>query len=306
MTGGTIAAAMARTPVPDSAYGDRDRLRCERDICSSQHETQTGAIPPRASTNCPLLQRRLSRTRARLGHRDPDLRRRRRPKTLIEVALVRHPDLVPQTRVIPPERRVAPHAPTLSGRKIDIAPDREVQRSDRLRMEETDEIHDEDLPGRNRLRITECSGTPIKPPEHARLTIAERPEYLPDEAGPLDPIPIRRSTVRPRWIEEVVASHPHAPWDQPEQVPRERGLSCAAIAGNPHDNRAATFCATACDRPSEFCYLHPNSITEPQLMSNCDPATLADLDMLSGVAFGYSDTLNEVPQARGSWWRNPP
>ena len=101
------------------------------------------------------------------------------------------------------ERLVPAHTAFLRGLEIDVDPDLQIQCRDRFGVEESDEIHQENIPCGYRLRLPERAKRPVEAPKGAVTFITERPEHLVDEPTTFDPGPVARPMMRSRRIQEV-------------------------------------------------------------------------------------------------------
>jgi len=172
-----------------------------------------------------------------LGHRGEYLRTLSRREVSVEVAFVRHPYLVPQTRVVTSQCRITLHAALLRRRQVDVAPDGQIEGVECLGVKEPDEVHDHNLAERNRLELAKRANAPIEPAERPGSVSTKRGHHLPNEARTLDPIPVPRAAMRTNGIEEVVATHAHAAGNGRDEFARERGLSGTTVPRDADDDR---------------------------------------------------------------------
>ena len=101
---------------------------------------------------------------------------------ILKVALIRQPDIAPET-IMDPAHPSVPIYPSLSRRlQIKITPDREIDRRKRVRVEQTNQIHDKDFCVGESFGHTKFSSAPVVAPEHARPTFSHRCQNFRDEA----------------------------------------------------------------------------------------------------------------------------
>ena len=101
---------------------------------------------------------------------------------ILKVALIRQPDIAPKT-IMDPAHPCVPIYPALSRRlQIKVTPDREIDRRKRIRMEQTNQIHDKDFCVGKLLGNTKFSSAPVVAPEHTRPTFPHRRQNFRDEA----------------------------------------------------------------------------------------------------------------------------
>jgi len=101
---------------------------------------------------------------------------------ILEVALIRQPDIAPET-IMDPAHPCVPIYPSLSRRlQIKVTPDREIDRRKRIRVEQTNQIHDKYFCVGKLLGHTKFSSAPVVASEHARPTFSHRRQNFRDEA----------------------------------------------------------------------------------------------------------------------------
>ena len=101
---------------------------------------------------------------------------------ILKVALIRQPDIAPET-IMGPAHPCVPIYPSLSRRlQIKVTPDREIDRRKRIRVEQTNQIHDKDFCVGKLFGHTKFSSAPVVAPEHARPTFSHRCQNFRDEA----------------------------------------------------------------------------------------------------------------------------
>lgn len=105
-----------------------------------------------------------------------------------------------------PERAIASHAPTCCRVEVDVTPDADVEVWERVGVEESDQVDDQDVRLRQRLSRTEGSHRPVEPLERARPTGPVRFEHRRHQTGTIDAVPVDGAPVGPDGVEEVVAA----------------------------------------------------------------------------------------------------
>lgn len=128
---------------------------------------------------------------------------------------------------------IALHSPRSRGGQVDVAPDRQVEGVESLRMKETDEIDHHDVAKWNRLGFPEGADSPIEAAKTAGGARMKRDKDLIHKAHTFDAVPVCRSLMGSHRVQEVVSTHPNAAWDEPHQFAGEGALSGAAVSGNP-------------------------------------------------------------------------
>ena len=101
---------------------------------------------------------------------------------ILKVALIRQPDIAPET-IMDPAHPCVPIYPALSRRlQIKVTPDGEIDRRKRIRVEQTNQIDDKYFCVRKLLGNTKFSSAPVVGPEHTRPPFSHRRQNFRDEA----------------------------------------------------------------------------------------------------------------------------
>lgn len=130
-------------------------------------------------------------------------------EVLLEVALVRDPDVVPQVFMVSAERPVSGDASPGGDVDRDVAPDPDVEVRKCFRVQEADEVDEEEIGAWEGLGICQGACGPVEAAERAGPLVAQRFQDFCDETGPVHAVPVRGSLMRTGRIEEVVAAKSH-------------------------------------------------------------------------------------------------
>src|SRR5687768_11653742 len=106
-------------------------------------------------------------------------------------------------------------------------------------MEDPDRVDDQHRRLGEGSRLAQLAGVPVQPSDLDRAACAERLEDLGTEALALDAVPVARTPVNTRRIEEVVSAEADRVGDRLDDLMGQHGLAGAGVPGDAHDDPAA-------------------------------------------------------------------
>ncbi|VXB85926.1 hypothetical protein BACI9J_550001 [Bacillus altitudinis] len=159
-----------------------------------------------------------------------------------------------------PERAVTSHAPTSRSFEIHVTPDRDVEVRERLGVEESDQVDDQDVRPRQWLSRAEGSSRPVEPLERAHPTGPVRFEDRRDQTGTIDAVPVGGPLMGPNGVEEVVAADADRAGEPLDERARQRGLAGSAVPGDTDDDRCTRRGAAGRDKVDDAVAVHRASV----------------------------------------------
>ncbi|HEU4808436.1 MAG TPA: hypothetical protein VFT01_09250 [Homoserinimonas sp.] len=121
-------------------------------------------------------------------------------------------------------------APSLCGNlRFDLNPYGEIERSLKLRVEQSNAVDDQHTDVGQRLWLSQAPGAPVEPLERARLPSTKWGDNLPQKAKAVYTFPVSGAVMGTFRIQEVIAPNSSGSVNAQQQVPGESGFSGARV-----------------------------------------------------------------------------
>lgn len=128
----------------------------------------------------------------------------------VKIAVIIEPDIRPDHVVILPGGAVSFFSACQRSLRIASDPHPQVEAAGHGRMKQADSLDAKDSRRWQELRLAKRSAVPIQWPDVHGSSILEWREYFVSQASTVNSVPIRRTPVDCRRIEEIVDAHPDA------------------------------------------------------------------------------------------------